>query len=47
MSDSVKIKFVETIKNFGMLRKLKISGINLSDRRVYKNVNDILKESQF
>jgi len=47
MGESIKTRFVETVKNFAMLRKLKISGINLTDFRVFQGVYEIVKDSQF
>ena len=45
MSESIKTRFVYTVKNFAMLRKLKISGINLTDLRVFQGVYEIVKDS--
>jgi hypothetical protein len=45
MVETVKVQFVETIKNFKVLRKMKISGMNLSDRKVYENIFEISKDS--
>ena len=46
-NDSCKVDLLDTVLNFSSLRKMKISGINLSMGRVFLKFIELLEETQY